>query len=551
MKQKSEHPINSEYILLSKRVDALEQRVSQFESTTKMINYPVDDNEIESEANMPALNLFGKEEGQLESHIGEYGMSWLGSIVLLFGISFLVQYLQVNGFKLISTLVGIGAVTAIFFIANFLRNSSPHKAKTFNLIAYLLIYYVILKLHFFTEDPLLSNKLISLALLMIVAVSFFYISMRQKYSLLAGISVMLLAATALLSDSTHIMLSLATVLSILATVSLYKYGWIRITYLSIFITYFIVLMWLIGNPFISNKVEIITTHQSGYIYIYLIAVIYSLIVLIPEKIEWFSEVGIIGAIIMNGFGFLFLISLFILSFLQNDYMLSTGIITLFCIVYSVILKVHSSWKISAALYAIFGFITLSVTIYGIYDFPQAFFLLALQSLLVVSLAIWFRSKFIVIMNSFLYFTILMIYLFAYETGNGMNISFTFVALATARILNWKKERLTIRSEFVRNFYLITAFLMVLFTLYHLVSNQYITLSWTIAALTYFMLSIVLKNVKYRYLALANMIAAALFLFIVDLARIDLIYRVIALLFLALISIGLSFYYAKFLKKKTL
>jgi uncharacterized membrane protein len=46
-----------------------------------------------------------------------------------------------------------------------------------------------------------------------------------------------------------------------------------------------------------------------------------------------------------------------------------------------------------------------------------------------------------------------------------------------------------------------------------------------------------------------MIAASLFLFLVDLARIELVYRVIALLSLAIISIGISFYYNKRLKKK--
>ncbi|MEZ5084671.1 MAG: hypothetical protein R2750_14710 [Bacteroidales bacterium] len=173
----------------------------------------------------------------------------------------------------------------------------------------------------------------------------------------------------------------------------------------------------------------------------------------------------------------------------------------------------------------------------------------MQSLLVVSMAIWFRSKFIIIMNSLLFLILLLVYLYTSESGNGMNVSFSIVALATARILNWKKERLTIKTEFIRNFYLFVAFFMVLFTLYHIVPNHYITLSWTLAAVLYFIFSLILKNVKYRYMALATMIAAALHLFISDLARIELVFRVIALLFLAVISIGLSFYYAKKVKEK--
>jgi hypothetical protein len=92
--------------------------------------------------------------------------------------------------------------------------------------------------------------------------------------------------------------------------------------------------------------------------------------------------------------------------------------------------------------------------------------------------------------------------------------------------------------------------MGLYTLYHLAPKQYITLSWTLLAVTYFLLGLLIKIVKYRYLALGTMVAAALYLFIVDLARIELVFRVVALLFLALISIGLSFYYTKKLKKKS-
>ena len=53
------------------------------------------------------LNLSFSEKGNVESRIGEYGLAWLGNIVLLFGISFLVQYLQD---PLLSALVGFASV---------------------------------------------------------------------------------------------------------------------------------------------------------------------------------------------------------------------------------------------------------------------------------------------------------------------------------------------------------------------------------------------------------------------------------------------------------
>ena len=50
------------------------------------------------------------------------------------------------------------------------------------------------------------------------------------------------------------------------------------------------------------------------------------------------------------------------------------------------------------------------------------------------------------------------------------------------------------------------------------------------------------------MALGTIICAAIYLFMVDLARIEIIYRVLALLFLAAISIGISMYYTNRTKK---
>ena len=539
---------NSLYQELVNKLQALERRVSQLEEERKHF-YSSTSANTNFTSELESVEFSAPDDAQLESSFGEYGLAWLGNIVLFFGITFLVQYMQVNGYKFLSPFLGYISVGGIFFLAYNLRNSHPYIAKIFDLNAYLLLFYVTLKLHFFTLNPILSNGAIGLILLLAVSGVLMYLSLGKKSNVIAGLSLILISVSALLSDSTHILLSLATFVSIIGIVLLFRLGWIRMIYLSIFLCYITLLIWMFGNPVMGHQMRIIANHQSGIIYLFLIAAIFSLIALMPKKDEIYSSESIIGSIIFNGLGFVFVFTLFFLSFFKDNYILLTTAIAIYCLIYSFILQVRSNWKITAALYALFGFVTLSVTIYGIYNFPRAFFLLAIQSLLVVSMAIWFRSKFIIIMNSLLFLTLLLVYLSTSEPGNGMNISFSIVALATARILNWKKERLTIKTEFIRNFYLFIAFLMVLFTLYQMVPGQYITLSWTLAAVLYFVFSLILKNVKYRYMALATMIAAALHLFIFDLARIELVFRIVALLFLAVISIGLSFYYAKKVKEK--
>jgi hypothetical protein len=217
--------------------------------------------------------------------------------------------------------------------------------------------------------------------------------------------------------------------------------------------------------------------------------------------------------------------------------------------FSVLLKYFSIWKFTPALYALYGFVSISIMFYGIWDFPRAYLLLSLQSLLVVSMALWFRSKIIVVMNIVLFVGLLTGYAASGSSQVLINFSFPIVAFISARIINWKKERLTIKTELIRNSYLTVLFITMLFAVYRSFPSQYITLSWTAVVLLYFLISIILKNVKYRYLAVATMAVTTIYLFAIDLARIGVIFRIIAFMFLAIISIGISVYYVRKIKKK--
>ena len=116
-------------------------------------------------------------------------------------------------------------------------------------------------------------------------------------------------------------------------------------------------------------------------------------------------------------------------------------------------------------------------------------------------------------------------------------------------LNWKKKRLEIRTELIRNVYLFTGFVMVLYSLQHAVPTQFVTLSWALSAVLFFMLSVAIKNMKYRWLAIFTMIVTVTYLFIVDLQNISLGYRIVALLFIAIVSLGISIFYTSRIKRK--
>jgi len=532
------------YNEIIKRLDDLELRLSRLEESPGNKILPVEELE-EPELFKSFKNA--SDGSLLETKFGASGLAWLGNIVLFFGIIFLVEYLQNATYPIVSLILGYSSVTGIFLLANYLKKSYPTMASVFNLNAYLLLFYVTLTLHFFTTSPIISNKTISLILLLLVASVQLFISVRQKFKLLAGIAILLYSITSIVSDSTHFMLSVSFVISIISAVLMFKFGWNKILYLSIFLSYLIVLFWFLNNPFMGNQMQAITEHHYGFVYLFLIGAGYSSVALINES-DSISKVGLVGSLILNGLGFSLLLFLFTLSFFKEGYVLMIGSVSVFCLAYSVVLQLKSKLKINAALYALYGFVTLSIALYGIYGIPRAYFLLSIQSVLVVSMAIWFRSKFIVVMNTLLYLILLIFYLQSLANIDGVDISFSIAALVTARILNWKKDRLTIKTDMLRNVYLLIGFVMVLITLYHVVPAHYVALTWTSAAIVYFLFSLILKNVKYRYMALGTMIAAAFYLFIVDLATIELVFRIIALLFLALISIGLSIFYSRKNKK---
>jgi hypothetical protein len=297
----------------------------------------------------------------------------------------------------------------------------------------------------------------------------------------------------------------------------------------------------------DHPMQMLADHKYGHLYLFALGGCFSMLPLLHKDDESTDDL-LIGASILNGIFFTLLLILISTKFFSESYVGVFSAVTIFCLIYSVVLKYVSDWKFASAFYALYGFLAMSISLYGMVGLPKVYLLLSVQSFVVVSMALWFRNRLIIVMNSLLFLVILLIYLLLAKPVDGVNFSFALVPLVSARIINWQKARLNIKTDLIRNLYLILGFFMVLYALYHGLPKQFVTLSWTVAALLYFLLSFLLKNIKYRYMALGTMICAALYLFIVDLARIEIIYRVLALLFLAIVSIGISIYYNNRVRK---
>lgn len=496
----------------------------------------------------PEFEEIGMDKNRIESNIFEFGMTWFGSLVLLFGIAFLSNFARnyMNGS--LAALVGYLAVAGVFFLAAYLRDSYSHLSFMLNLSAHLLVYYITLNLYFFTRNPVIPLKGAVVALLLSAIIVQCYFAIRRNSELMAVVAMVLVLATALFSDSTAITLPLIILTSATSVFFLVRYGWWKLMVSTMIMVYLSQIIWLLNNPVVGHPFLAPSSDSWNLVSLAACGLVYSIIPMIRQR-EKFPETVYSTSILLNGISFTMALSLIVLSCYPNSYVWIFAVISVLCLVYSIFLKYRVARLFDPAFFAIYSFMALSVAVYGYTKLPDAYWLLALQSLLVVSWALWFRSRIIVVMNTILFSGILAVYLAFYPLVDKVDIAFVITAFISARIINWKKERLTLQTEMIRNTYLIALFVMMLVALYHLVPPQYVTLSWTGAAVFYFILSLALKLIKYRWMAIATVLVTGFYLFFVDLSHLETGYRVLAFLFLAIICLGASMYFTKMMRKK--
>jgi len=526
------------------KIQSLEKRLSGIESILK-----VEWVDRAGEKKLEIAEENEHEDANTESKIVEYGLAWLGSIVLLFGIIFLLIYLDSLGLQITSRVAAYASTFAVITFIYFQQKTFPILVNVLTICAPLLLFCITLSLHFFSTNPIIAQPGLELILLLILVVIQFGFALRKNSEFLASIAFLMAAITAIFIDSTYITFSILTAIASCALIVFFKKLWSRLLIFSLFIVYLSHLIWLFNNPFIGNQMRIVATPQNSIFFLYIYGILYALTILISNKKQESNGV-LISTAIWNALFFSLLLFITSLSFYSENYSWIFGIIALFCILFAVLLKLKVNRNFAPATYACFGFMAFSVSVYGFSGLPDAYFLLVLESLGVVSMALWFRSQIIVIANSFLFVSILLIYLTTSTSVDSINFAFAITAFATARILNWKKERLTLKTEMFRNVYLLIVFFMVLYSLSHALPSQYVTLAWTAAAIVFFILSILLKRIKYRWMSILTIVVTGGHLFFIDLAQMEIGYRVIAFLVFAVISLGVSLYYTKRIHKST-
>lgn len=442
------------------RLKSIEQRLANLESELALNKLSQPSFEIEEHQTNESSSLseeIADEEKGLESRIGRVGLAWLGNFVLLFAIVFFTEYIITKGHGLLSVVIGVLSVGIVFSVSYYLKNANSNLSFMLKINGQVILFYEAFRMHFFSVHPLISSKIIVLSILLLIIAFQIYSAFKYRSQAFGFLAVICALFTSIMSDTTHIMLPFITFTAIGAVYFFFKHNWQFLLIATILLVYIAFFMWLFGNPIMDHSMQMLTDHKYGHLYLFALGGCFSLLPLL-RKDDGSADDLIISATILNGIFFTLLLTLISTKFFSENYVGVFSAVTVCCLFYSVVLKYASDWKFASAFYALYGFLTMSISLYGMVGLPKVYLLLSVQSLIVVTMALWFRNRLIIVMNSLLFIAILVVYLFLAKPVDGVNFSFALVPLVSARIINWKKARLNIKTDLIRNLYLIVGFL---------------------------------------------------------------------------------------------
>lgn len=406
-----------------------------------------------------------------------------------------------------------------------------------------ILYFSALKLHFFSSSPIFENlNFVIIHLYAIALVSLIYsVSKRSQY--LSFISFLLLGLNSLLSDSTFVVIITLLILGTLSVILSRKLCWDGLLNFSIIANFITQFLWFINNPLLGNQISLDPEKSYSVIVTIILITLYGF-----GRVKQFEhEVNEGFAITRSIFNSLIglALSFYLVLKLNNNLFFATSIfLTLLFISIAAYHYISIKSKIVTFIYSMVGYTALSIGIISYFGTPLNFVLLCWQSVLVVSTALWFRSKIIVIANIFIFVLILIA---NFISGNGLNASslnFGIVALISARLINWQKNRLGLETQNIRNTYLIIATIINPIIIYNILPGHLIGIAWICLAFIYYFLGKILENKKYRLMSTFTLILALIYSFIFGLTAGEPMYKIISFAVVSISLILMSVIYSK-------
>lgn len=518
----------------------IEARISRIESHLELNEYS-----SENEFKLPPIfpRKISDQADSLEDTIGQFWFAKVGIVFLAIGIVFLLTFPYKNLPPAVPSLFGYVIVAALVFLSRYSSKSLPFLSHYLFGGGLLLLYFTTLRLHYFGIERAIESEIIETILLVVVSIIYLVIAYRRQSIYLSSIGITLAAITILISNNAYSVFFSLMLLTFFIVHLKMKFNWNPLYNYGVVLVNVTNFVWFINNPAVGNHVGLRVLPVVNLFAYILYAAIFASASLYHQ-----SKEGDKYTITLNSlFNCVFSYGLFLLITLleyKEIQPISHFIASIVFLTIAVSFWIKEESKYATFFYSILGYTALSIAIVAQFKEPDYFVWLSWQSILVVSTAIWFRSKFIIVANFVMYLIIFFSYLALSGSFGVVSLSFGIVALTSARILNWKKDRLDLKTEVMRISYLAAAFFTFPYALYHIMPQNYVSLSWTVVALAYYVMSVILKNKKYRWMALLTFLLTVLHVLFVDTTNLDPSYRIVTFIFVGIVLVLISVLYAR-------
>jgi hypothetical protein len=531
--------IDERMMLLEARLARIEEQL-RFQSARDIQS--IGDNGLAAHAEDQASVAIARFEDQLEQELGQSGFAMAGVVALTIGVGFLLSLPYPTLPAVAPALAGIGLSASLLVLAQRGRRRLGVLALNIRAAAMVLLFLATLRLFFFGAESALSLGTVSGQVVLALAIlANACIAWRERSPWLTALVLVMTGAAALIVNTGAFVLPVLVAIAGGAVATARLRRWPLVSTLAIPLVYATYLLWALGNPIRDGRFHYVSQPASAPWFLLLTVGIFAAGSLSRPRRDFDDGPGNASAALncLLGYSVLLLHSA---AVLPTRFALLHAVAFAGCLGLAVAFWTRAHSHVSTFFYALTGYLALSMTILKLAPRPEVFIWLSLQSVVVVTTAIWFRSRLIVVANFLILAAIVVGYAFVVEHESGVSVVFGVVALVSARILNWQKNRLELKTELMRNAYLLTAFILFPYALYHLVPARYVALAWIGVAVAYYGMNLIVRNQKYRWMAHATLVLASAFLIFARAATIEPLYRVVSFLVLGsvLVIVSLAF-----------
>lgn len=482
----------------------------------------------------------------LEFEVGQNWFSLAGILVLTMGIGFVLSLPFAALPAAVPGAVGLGLGAGLLMLAHAWRRSFTLVAGYLRGAAMVLLYIAVLRLLFPAPRAVLDpGGLAGQAALILTLAGFLVLALTRNSAWLATLAFALGFLSALVIGNAGFALPLIMVLAIAGVTVSQRRRWPAFGLALLPMSYTALLLWVIGNPLDGGPLRFATRPLLAPALFPGLVVTYAAAMLFRGDRQSESGTTNTAALLNCALGYAGFVVHTAAAF-PKAFAPIHGAASVLFLGLAITFWVHERSRVATFLYAMTGYVALSLAIMKASEMPAVFVWLSLQSLVVVATAIWFRSRFIVVANFVIFAAIVLGYIVVVERENGISVGFGIVALLTARLLNWQKDRLELRTEVMRNVYLGGAFAIFPYALYHLLPLKYVALGWIALALLYYGLNLIVRNPKYRWMAHATLGLTTAYLALAGSGQLEPVHRIVSFLALGtvLLAVSLAFTWAR-------